>query len=108
MRLQQQRSAMTTPALPSSATLWQSLQLQLLVELQRLAQEWKKMMVEMREFLLMHTVNLTAMEWCWLDQMHTLLSIMPRAPQDEEIWYNLSSYPPKIIPQLGVPWCPLM
>src|SRR6266404_4428671 len=108
MRLQQQRLATTLMALPSSAALWQSLWLQLLVELQRLAQERKKAMVEMREYLLMHTVDLMMMERCWLDQTRTLVSIMPQALQDEEMRYDLSSYPPKIIPQLGVSRRPLM
>ncbi len=98
MRLQQQRSAMTMLALPSSAALWQLLRLQLLVELQRLAQEWKKTMIEMREYLLTHTVDLTMMEWCWVDQTCTLILIMPRAPQDKEIQYDLlvpaENYPP--------------
>ncbi len=33
---------------------------------------------------------------------------MPRALKDEEIWYDLSSYLPRIIPCLGVPPRPLM
>ncbi len=55
---------------------------------------------EMREFLLTHTVGLTMMERCWLEQTHNLLVVMPRAPQDEEIQYDLSSYLPRIIHRL--------
>src|SRR5882762_3661347 len=99
MRQQQQRLETILTALPSSDALWQSLRLQLLVELQRLARTWKKTMVEMREFLLMHTVGLTMMERCWLEQTRNLLAMMPRIAQDEEIWYDLSLYPPRIIPR---------
>src|SRR6266404_4453545 len=55
------------------------------------------MMIEMREFLLTHTVGLMMMEWCWLEQTHNLLAVMPRTPRDKEIQYDLSSYPPRII-----------
>src|SRR6266404_2017041 len=93
----QQRSATTLPVLPSSNALWQSLWLQLLVELQQLARERRMTIIEMREFLLTHTVGLTMMEWCWLEQVRNLLAVMPWIPPDEEIWYDLSSYPPRII-----------
>src|SRR5882762_12035765 len=97
MRQQQQRLETILTALPSSDALWQSLRLQLLVELQRLARTWKKTMVEMREFLLMHTVGLTMMERCWLEQTRNLLAVMPRVPWGKEVQYDLSSYLLRII-----------
>src|SRR6266404_4342090 len=92
---QQQRSAMTLPVLPSSTTLWQSLRLQLLMELQRLAREKRMTVIEMQEFLLMPTASLTRAEWCWLEQLRNLLAVMPR--DHEETWYDLSSYLLRVI-----------
>jgi len=85
MRQQQVRSVMILPALPSSEELWQSLRLQLMVELQRLAWESRMTLLEAREFMLTQTEGLTMQEQCWLEQTHKLVSIMPRSPPDKEI-----------------------
>src|SRR6266404_5908400 len=72
---------MTQPmALPSSDELWSSLKTQMLMELQRLARERRLTRIEMREWMLMQTMNLTTTEQAWLKQTRRLVSVMPPLP----------------------------
>src|SRR6266404_7932548 len=107
MKRQQVTLVMTPPALPSSEELWHSLRLQLMVELQRMAREWRMTILEEREFVLTQTMGLTMQEQCWLEQTCKLVSIMPPPAHDEVIQYDISSYPPKVIPHPEVQPHPL-
>src|SRR6266404_8036130 len=109
MRWQQQRLEMTTTGLPSSDVLWCSLRLQLMTTLQRLASERKLTITEANEVILRSSpLDLTMEERCWLESMRNLMTIMP-PPMDSEVkHYDLSSYPPKLIPRRGAPAAPSM
>src|SRR6266404_2329113 len=107
MKQRQQRLETTQPGLPSSAVLWRSLRLQLMVTLQRLASERKLTLIEAKEMILRtRPQHLTMEEQCWLEVTCNLVSIMPPPPLDEVKHYDLSSYPPKLIPHLEVPQAP--
>src|SRR6266404_4760685 len=99
MQQWQQRLEMTQPGLPSSDVLWCSLRLQLLVELQRLAWMRKLTLLEAKEVILRTKAqDLSMQEWCWLEQAHNLVSIMPPPMRNKVKHYDLSSYPPMLIP----------
>src|SRR6266404_3068433 len=88
---QQQRKLMIQPmALPSSDELWTSLKTQLLEELQRLARKQQMTLVEMREWMLTQTGDLTREEQTWLKQTRRLVSVMPPLPSPPQ---GLTSYP---------------
>src|SRR6266404_1698822 len=92
---QQQRKLMIQPmVLPSSDELWTSLKTQLLVELQRLAREHQMTLVEMREWMLTQTMDLTRMEAAWLEQTRRLVSVMPPLPPPpKNLMGRVSPYP---------------
>ncbi len=107
MKLRQQRLETTQPGLPSSAILWRSLRLQLMVTLQRLASKRKLMLLEAKEMILwMKPQDLLMEERCWLESARNLVSIMPPPTRDEVKHYDLSSYPPKLIPHPEAPPAP--
>src|SRR6267378_8282208 len=54
----------------------------------------------------MHTRDLTMEEQCWLESARNLVSIMPPPTSSKVKQYDLSSYPPKLIPQREVPRAP--
>src|SRR6266404_1089292 len=91
MKQRQQRLVTTPLALPSSNKLWCSLRLQLMVELQRLAQERKLTLVEAKEVILTEK-DLSMQEQCWLEQARNLVATMPPLTLAEQRSYNLSSY----------------
>src|SRR6266404_2348833 len=100
MKRRQCRLATTPTGLPSSNMLWCSLRLQLMDTLQRFASERKLTMTEAKEMLLrMPPLDLTMEERCWLESARNLVSIMPPPTDSEVKQYNLSSYPPKLIPR---------
>src|SRR6266404_3116423 len=99
MRQRQRRLATTPMGLPSSDVLWRSLRLQLMGTLQRFANERKLTMTEAKEMLLWTPpLDLTMEERCWLESARNLVSIMPSPTNSEVNHYDLSSYPPKLIP----------
>src|SRR6266404_9598466 len=99
MKQWQRRLEMTQLALPSSAVLWQSLRLQLMVMLQRLASERKLTLQEAKQMILRtKPQDLSMEERCWLESARNLVSIMPPPMEDEVKCYDLSLYPPKLIP----------
>ena len=99
MKVRQQKLEMTPTGLPSSDVLWRSLRLQLMVTLQRLASERKLTLLEAKEMILQtKPQDLTMEEWCWLESARNLVSIMPPLTEDKVKHYDLSSYPPKLIP----------
>src|SRR6266404_1587348 len=99
MRRRQRRLAMTPMGLPSSDVLWRSLRLQLMDTLQRFASERKLTVTEAKEMLLWTPLtDLMMEERCWLESARNLVSIMPPLTDSEVKHYNLSSYPPKLIP----------
>src|SRR6267378_3134692 len=100
MRQRQRRLATTPTGLPSSDVLWRSLRLQLMDMLQRFTSERKLTMTEAKEMLLQTPpLDLTMEERCWLESAHNLVSIMPPPTSSEVNHYDLSSYPPKLIPR---------
>src|SRR6266404_147242 len=107
MRQWQRRLATTPTGLPSSDVLWRSLRLQLMDTLQRFASERKLTITEAKEMLLRTPpLDLTMEERCWLESARNLVSIMP-PPMDSKVkHYDLSSYPPKLIPQREVQEAP--
>src|SRR6266404_9696048 len=107
MRQRQRRLAMTPTGLPSSDVLWRSLRLQLMDTLQRFASERKLTVTEAKEMLLWTPpLELTMEERCWLESARNLVSIMPPPTDSEVKQYDLSSYPPRLIPQRGAPAAP--
>src|SRR6266404_8863024 len=107
MKRRQHRLATTPTGLPSSDVLWRSLRLQLMETLQRLAGKRQLTLLEAKEMILRTAPqDLTMDEWCWLEAAHNLVSIMPPPTDSEVKQYNLSSYPPKLIPRRGVPAAP--
>src|SRR6266404_3782534 len=103
MRQRQRRLAMTPTGLPSSDVLWRSLRLQLMDTLQRFASERKLTVTEAKEMLLWTPpLDLTMEERCWLESARNLVSIMPPLTDSEVNHYDLSSYPPKLIPRREV------
>src|SRR6266404_2070356 len=107
MRRQQRRLATTPMGLPSSDVLWRSLRLQLMGTLQRFASERKLTITEAKEMLLRTQLqDLTMEEQCWLESARNLVSIMPPPTDSEVKHYDLSSYPPKLIPRQEVPGAP--
>src|SRR6266404_5554738 len=109
MKRRQRRLATTPTGLPSSDVLWRSLRLQLMDTLQKFAIERKLTVTEAKEMLLRTwPQDLTMEEQCWLESARNLVSIMP-PPMDSEVkHYDLSSYPPKLIPRRGAPAAPSM
>src|SRR5882757_10859424 len=102
MRQRQRRLATTPTGLPSSDELWRSLRLQLMGTLQRFTSERKLTITEAKEMLLRTPpLDLTMEERCWLESACNLVSIMPPPTDSEVKHYNLSSYPPKLIPRPG-------
>ncbi len=102
MKQWQQRLETTQPGLPSSAELWRSLRLQLMVTLQRLARERKLTLLEAKEMILRtKPQDLSMEEQCWLEAARNLVLIMPPPTVDEVKRYDLSSYLPKLIPHPG-------
>src|SRR6267378_4500956 len=100
MRQRQRRSGTTPMGLPSSDELWRSLRLQPMGTLQRFASERKLTVTEAKEMLLRTPpLDLTMEERCWLESAHNLVSIMPPPTNSEVNHYDLSSYPPKLIPR---------
>src|SRR5882762_8243745 len=107
MRQRQRRLGTTPTGLPSSEELWRSLRLQLMTTLQRFASERKLTMTEAKEMLLRTPpLELTMEERCWLESARQLVSIMPPPTDSEVKQYDLSSYPPKLIPRREVPEAP--
>src|SRR6267378_1964341 len=107
MKKRQHRLAMTPTGLPSSDVLWQSLRLQLMDTLQKFAIERKLTVTEAKEMLLRTwPQDLTMEEWCWLESARNLVSIMPPPTDSEVKQYDLSLYPPKLIPRQEVPEVP--
>src|SRR6267378_4013821 len=103
MKRRQRRLATTLTGLPSSDVLWRSLRLQLMDTLQRFASERKLTVTEAKEMLLRTPPwDLTMEERCWLESARNLVSIMPPPTDSEVNHYDLSSYPPKLIPQREV------
>src|SRR6266404_4819890 len=74
---------------------------------QKLASDRKLTLIEANEMLLrMEPQDLTRDERCWLESARNLVSLMPPPMESEVAHYDLSSYPPKLIPRrevLGVP-----
>src|SRR6266404_2733206 len=107
MRQRQWRLETTTTALPSFNVLWRSLRLQLMGTLQKLASDRKLTLIEANEMLLQtKPQDLTMDERCWLESARNLVSLMPPPTDSEVKHYDLSSYPPKLIPRrevLGAP-----
>src|SRR6266404_1558064 len=100
MRRRQRKLATTPTGLPSSDELWRSLRLQLMGTLQRFASERKLTVTEAKEMLLRTPpLDLTMEEQCWLESACNLVSIMPPPTDSEVNHYDLSSYPPKLIPR---------
>src|SRR6266404_4041790 len=100
MRQRQHRLATTPTGLPSSDVLWRSLRLQLMTTLQRFASERKLTVTEAKEMLLRTPpLDLTMEERCWLESARNLVSIMPPPTDSKVNHYDLSSYPPKLIPR---------
>src|SRR6266404_8805638 len=100
MKKRQRKLAMTPTGLPSSDVLWRSLRLQLMDTLQRLASERRLTITEANEMLLRtRPQDLTMEEQCWLESARNLVSIMPPLTDSEVKHYDLSSYPPKLIPR---------
>src|SRR6266404_3214440 len=107
MRRRQRKSGTTPTGLPSSDALWRSLRQQLMDTLQRFANERKLTLAEANKMLLRTPPqDLTMPERCWLKSMRNLVSIMPPPTNDEIKQYDLSSYPPKLIPRPGRPVAP--
>src|SRR5882762_10334826 len=107
MRRRQRKAGTTPTGLPSCDALWRSLRQQLMDTLQRFAFERKLTLIEANEMLLRTPPqDLTMEERCWLESARNLVSIMP-PPSDSEVkQYDLSSYPPKLIPRPGRPVAP--
>src|SRR6266404_8095948 len=102
MRQRQRRLATTPTGLPSSDELWRSLRLQLMGTLQRFASERKMTVTEAKEMILRTPPqDLTMEERCWLESARNLATIMSPPADSEVKQYDLSSYPPKLIPRLG-------
>src|SRR6267378_2794094 len=100
MKRRQRRLATTPTGLPSSDVLWRSLRLQLMDTLQRFANKRKLTITEAKEMLLRTPpLDLTREERCWLESARNLVSIMPPPTNSEVNHYDLSSYPPKLIPR---------
>src|SRR6266404_5936465 len=78
-----------------------------MVTLQRLAHQRKLTLVEAKEVILTQK-DLSMEEQCWLEQACNLVSIMPPPTLAEQWSYDLSSYPPKLIPLPGALPAPLM
>src|SRR6266404_3772692 len=75
--------------------------------LQRLASKRKLTVTEAKEMLLRTPLqDLTREERCWLESARNLVSIMPPPTYSEVKQYDLSSYPPKLIPRREVPEAP--
>src|SRR6266404_3287940 len=109
MRQRQRRLATTPTGLPSSDVLWHSLRLQLMGTLQRFTSERKLTITEAKEMLLQTPPSdLTMEERCWLESARNLVSIMPPPTDSEVNHYDLSSYPPKLIPRPGALIAPSM
>src|SRR6266404_5114810 len=107
MRRRQRKSGTTPTGLPSSDALWRSLRQQLMDTLQRFANERKLTLAEANKMLLRTPPqDLTMSERCWLESSQKLVSIMPLPLNDEIKQYDLSSYPPKLIPRPGRPVAP--
>src|SRR5882762_11727344 len=107
MRQRQRRLATTLTGLPSSDELWRSLRLQLMGTLQRFASERRLTVTEAKEMLLRTPpLELTMEERCWLEAARNLVSIMPPPTSSEVKQYDLSSYPPKLIPRPEAPGAP--
>src|SRR6266404_539748 len=107
MRQRQRRLATTPTGLPSSDVLWRSLRLQLMDTLQRFASERKLTVTEAKEMLLRTPpLDLTMEERCWLESACNLVSLMPPPMNSEVNHYDLSSYPPKLIPRREAPAAP--
>src|SRR6266404_4830336 len=93
MRRRRRKSGTTPTGLPSSDALWRSLRLQLMDTLPRFANERKLTLVEANEMLLRTPPqDLTMEEWCWLESVQNLVTIMPPPTDDEIKQYDLSSY----------------
>ncbi len=70
--------------------------------LQRLASERQLTLIEAKEMMLWtKPQDLLMDKRCWLESAYNLVSIMPPPTEAEVKHYNLSSYPPKLIPRLG-------
>src|SRR6266403_6143832 len=107
MRQRQRRLGTTPTGLPSSEELWRSLRLQLMTTLQKFASERKLTVTETKEMLLRTSpLDLTMEERCWLEAARNLVSIMPPPTDSEVKQYDLSSYPPTLIPRLEAPAAP--
>src|SRR6266404_1849355 len=107
MKRRQRKSGTTPTGLPSSDELWHSLRLQLMGTLQRFASERKLTVTEAKEMLLRTPpLELTMEERCWLESARHLVSIMPPPTDSEVKHYDLSSYPPKLIPRPGAQIAP--
>src|SRR6266404_9877790 len=84
MKQRQQRLETTQLGLPSSAELWRSLRLQLMVTLQRLARMRKLTLLEAKEMILRtKPQDLSMEERCWLESARNLVLIMPPPTADE-------------------------
>src|SRR6267378_5729111 len=102
MRQRQRKSGTTPTGLPSSDALWRSRRQQLMDTLQRFACERKLTIAEANEVLLKTPPQeLTMEERCWLESAKNLVTIMPPPTDSEVKQYDLSSYPPKLIPCPG-------
>src|SRR5882757_2955989 len=102
IRQRQRRLATTPTGLPSSDVLWCSLRLQLMGTLQKFASERKLTVTEAKEMLLRTPpLDLTMEERCWLESARNLVSIMPPPTASQVNHYDLSSYPPRLIPRPG-------
>src|SRR6266404_8235775 len=108
MRRRRRKSGTTLTGLPSSDALWRSLRLQLMDTLQRFANERRLTLVEAKEMILRTPPqDLTMEERCWLESAQNLATIMPPPADSEVKQYDLSSYPPKLIPRPGRRVAPL-
>src|SRR6266404_6704975 len=75
--------------------------------LQRFASERKLTVIEAKEMLLQtRPQDLTMEEQCWLESARNLVSTMPPPTNSEVKQYDLSSYPPKLIPRREAPGAP--
>src|SRR6266404_3183258 len=90
MKQRQRKLTIQPTVLPSSDESWTLLKLQLLEKLQKLARKQQMTLVEMWEWMLMQTVNLTREERTWFKQTCKLVSVMPPLPLPPQ---GLTPYP---------------
>src|SRR6266404_2443250 len=93
MKQRQHRLTTQPTELPSFDKSWTSLKLQLLTELQRLARECQMTLVEMQEWMLTQTADLTQMEQIWMKQTCRLVSVMPPLPSPPRDLLGVTSHP---------------